>query len=300
MQERLSDVLGPGFEHRAAEANGVRLHYVAGGSGDPLVLLHGWPSTWYMWRRVMPALAERFTVVAPDLRGFGDSGKPEGGYDTNTIVADLHDLFGQLGLGGRLTLVGHDMGAVHAYAYAASHPDRVERLAYLDEPLPGFGYEWVASLPNYHENGGFWFASFNMIPDLPEVLTAGKEREFLTYLLNTLSFNAAKVTPGVIDEYVRAFSQPGAMRASMGVYREIFTTSEQVKGHAQTKLALPVLALGGRYGMGEMPLDDMRRVAEDVRGGVVEECGHFIAEERPEHLVERLLAFVDETASAAG
>ncbi len=277
-----------GFRHDTVLANGIPLHYVRGGSGRPVVLLHGWPSTWWMWRPIMPALARTYDVIAVDLRGFGDSGKPADGYDTLTITEDLRQLFDQLRLGS-VRLVGHDMGAVHAYAFAAQHHDRVSHLAYLDEPLPGFGYNQVASLPVFHEPaGGFWFASFNMLADLPTVLTAGREREFLSFLLDQLSFNKAALRPETLDEYVRTFSPPGAMRASMGVYRDIFVTADQVRELAKTPLPMPVLALGGRFGMGEFPLNDMRAVADDVRGGVIELCGHFLPEERPAELLAHL------------
>lgn len=280
----------PGFHHDTILANGVPLHIVRGGSGPTVVLLHGWPSTWWMWRPIMPGLAHTHDVIAVDLRGFGDSGKPASGYDTLTITEDLRQLFDQLDL-DTLRLVGHDMGAVHAYVYAAQHREQVSHLAYLDEPLPGFSYEQVANLANFHEPpGGFWFASFNMLADLPTVLTTGREREFLSHMLESLSFNKVALSGSTLDEYVRTFSPPGAMRASMGVYREIFTTSAQVKTLAENKLSIPVLALGGRFGMGEIPLDDMRSVAGDVRGGVIELCGHFLPEERPEQVLTHLAA----------
>lgn len=283
------------FAHHTAMLDDVRLHYVMGGGGDPVVLLHGWPSTWYHWRKVMPALAERYTVIAPDLRGFGDSSKPLSGYDTRTVAGDVYKLVQQLEL-GRIFLVGHDMGAVHAYTYANQHRQDVQRLVYLDEPLPGFTYEqYAAYQPETPPGleGGFWFAHFNRVLDLPEALYEGREHILLWHLYRMMGYDLSAFSEEDVAEYVRAFST-GGMRGSLGVYRDIPITSEQNREAAKEKLTIPVLALGGEAGMGEVPLNDMRQVAEDVRGEVIERCGHFIAEERPEYLVERLVEFFEE------
>lgn len=293
----------PGFTHQTQMVGDLRLHYVIGGQGAPLVLLHGWPETWFMWRKIMPALAAHYTVLAPDLRGFGDSGKPTAGYDTRTLAADVHGLVALLVEQGALSsnqvyLAGHDMGAVHAYTYAAEHRDEVLALVYLDEPLPSQGYEQFANLAEFHQDGGFWFASFNMVPDLPEALTAGRERLLLSFIYNSLALNPAALYDA-LDEYVRCFELPGAARASRGVYREIFTSSAQIKELSQHKLTIPVLALGGIGGMGEVPLQNLRAVAENVQGGVLPNCGHYIAEEQPEELTGRLLAFFAEAGRAA-
>jgi pimeloyl-ACP methyl ester carboxylesterase len=282
----------PGVTHHTAAVNDVVLHYARAGRGDPLILLHGWPQTWYQWRHVIPVLAERYTVVAPDLRGFADSSKPMSGYDTRTMAEDVHQLAQSLGF-GRVLLAGHDVGAAVAYAYAAHARDAVRALAYIDEPLPGFSYQQYAAFsPERSRNGGFWWATFHMVPDLPEMLVQGRERLYLSWFYNALTYDKAAISPDALDEYVRAYSLPGAMRASRGFYRDVFVSSAQNMEAAATKLTIPVLALGAApFGTRDTPLRDMRAVAEDVRGAVVEPCGHFIAEERPDWLAEQLLGF---------
>ncbi|HYW30914.1 MAG TPA: alpha/beta hydrolase [Gemmatimonas sp.] len=278
------------MQHHKAFCNGQILHYVRAGTGDPVVLLHGWPATWYHWRKLIPLLADTYTVIAPDLRGFGDSTKPASGYDTRTITEDVYQLVQQLGL-SRPFIVGHDMGAVHAYTYANRHPDEVRGLAYLDEPLPGFGYEQFAQLqPDPAMQGGFFFAHFHLAPDLPEALVAGRERLYLSYLIRRMSYDPSAFDEADLDEYERTFGG-GGFRGSIGVYREIGETIRQNREAATTKLQLPVLALGGAFGVGELTLRDMRAVAADVRGAVIPECGHFIAEERPAELARALRDF---------
>jgi len=160
------------FSHHTASVNGIQMHYVIGGQGDPVVLLHGWPQTWYEWRHVMPALAKNYTVVAPDLRGLGDSSKPVTGYDGNTTAEDLYQLISQLGFDKKIYLVGHDVGAQTAYSYAAIHPDNVSKLVIMDAVFPGF------FPPNFE--GACWWCSFHQTRDVPELLTAGNEREYLS------------------------------------------------------------------------------------------------------------------------
>ena len=159
------------FSHHMATVNGIQLHYVIGGQGDPIVLLHGWPQTWYEWRHVMPALAKNYTVVAPDIRGFGDSSRPLTGYDGNTTAEDIHQLMSQLGF-DKIILVAHDVGAQTAYSYAAAHPNNVSKLVLMDFPFPGF------LPPEFGANGPWWFA-FHQVPNLPEAIVQGKEREYI-------------------------------------------------------------------------------------------------------------------------
>ena len=288
--------------HHTAFVNGVALHYVTAGQGDPVILLHGWPQSWYQWRRVIPLLAERYTVIAPDLRGYADSGKPDGPYDTRTMAEDVYQLAQQLGLGS-VFLAGHDVGAAVAYAYAAAHRDDVRRLAYIDEPLPGFSYEGVAAFsPETSLGGGFWWASFHMVPDLPDALIAGREALYLSWFYDNLSYDKSAIAQEDLAEYVRAYSVAGAMRASRGFYRDVFVSAEQNRETAQTKLTIPVLAIGAApFGLGPITEQDMRAVASDVRGMVIEPSGHFVAEERPNELAAALLDFfADQSSSPTG
>jgi pimeloyl-ACP methyl ester carboxylesterase len=271
------------FSHHMASVNGIQLHYVIGGHGDPVVLLHGWPQTWYEWHKVMPALAKNYTVIAPDLRGLGDSSKPVTGYDGNTTAEDIYQLVSQLGLGQKIYLVGHDVGVLTAYSYAASHPNNVSKLVILDvPPLPPPGFEDCC-----------WWFRFHQTPDIPEMLTAGKEREYLSWFYR-YAYNPEAITQADIDKYVSKYSASGGMRAGFEYYRAFPTTLEQNKDHANVKLQMPVLALGGEYSFGTAALDSMKSLATNVHGGVVPSSGHWIAEEQPKFLVEQLTKFFRE------
>ena len=273
------------FSHHTASVNGIQMHYVIGGQGDPVVLLHGWPQTWYEWHKVMPALAKNYTVIAPDLRGLGDSSKPATGYDGNTTAEDIYQLVSQLGLNQKIYLVGHDIGVQTAYSYAAAHPDNVSKLVVLDVPIAGFS-------PHGLEDCCWWF-SFHQTPDIPEALTAGKEREYLSWFYR-FAYNPDAISEADIDKYVSRYSAPGGMRTGFEYYRAFPINAEQNKELSNVKLPMPVLALGGEYSFGTAALDSMKSLATDVRGGIVPLSGHWIAEERPDFLVKQLAAFFNE------
>jgi pimeloyl-ACP methyl ester carboxylesterase len=186
------------FSHHMASVNGIQLHYVIGGQGDPVVLLHGWPETWYAWHKVMPALAKNYTVIAPDLRGLGDSSKPVTGYDGNTTAEDIYQLVSQLELGKKIYLVGHDIGAQTAYSYAAAHPSNVSKLVIMDSVFPGF------FPPNFE--GVCWWCSFHQTRDIPELLTAGNERGYLSWHYRGLAYNPEAITEADIETYVSSYS----------------------------------------------------------------------------------------------
>src|SRR5215469_9543238 len=267
--------------HMAVVNNGVQIHYVIGGHGDPVVLLHGWPETWYEWRHVMPALAKNYTVVAPDLRGLGDSSKPLVGYDGKTTAEDIHQLVSQLGFKD-IFLVGHDWGVQVAYSYAVAHPNEVRRLVILDVPVPGIGPgQNITSL---------WWLQFHMVRDIPEMLVEGHEREYLTWFYRH-TCNPSAITKEDIDEYVSHYSAPGGMRAGFEYYRALLDDIKQNKEYSKVKLPMPVLALGGKCSFGSAALDSMRLLATNVSGGVIPDTGHWIAEERPNFLTEQLFAF---------
>ncbi|MBW2427122.1 MAG: alpha/beta hydrolase [Deltaproteobacteria bacterium] len=274
------------LEHHAAFVNGVRLHYVRAGEGDPVVLLHGWPQTWYMWRKVIPALAERYTVIAPDLRGFGESSKPLDGYDKRTVAEDIYQLVRQLGF-EKVFLVGHDMGGPTAYAYACAHPADVRRLVILDVAITID----EATAASYYTR--LFHLSFHAEPDIAVALVSGRERTYLTHFYRNC-YNPGAFSHEDIDEYVAAFSAPGAMRASMAHYGALWTDLEHNKENAKRPLEMPVLALGGEISFGDGALKSARKIAKDVRGGTIPRCAHWVAEEQPEALVRELLAFFGE------
>jgi pimeloyl-ACP methyl ester carboxylesterase len=278
------------FSHHMASVNGIQMHYVIGGHGDVVVLLHGWPQTWYNWRHVMPALAQNYTVVAPDLRGLGDSSKPVTGYDGNTTAEDINQLLTQLGPNEKIYLVGHDLGAQTAYSYAAIHPDKVSKLVIMDFVFPGFFPPGIEDI--------LWWFGFHKTPDIPELLTVGKEREYLSWHYRGLAYNPEAITEADIDKYVSSYSAPGGMRAGFEYYRAFPINEEQNKALSETKLQIPVLALGGDIypalggdAPGNFALNSTQGLAENVKGVIVPLSGHYIAEEQPEFLADQLLKF---------
>ncbi len=278
--------------HHSERVNGVRLHYVRAGSGAPVVLLHGWPETWYQWRKVIPQLAERYTVIAPDLRGLGDSSRPATGYDKRTIAEDVRQLVERLGF-ERIFLVGHDWGGPVAYALACAQPARVRRLVILDVAITIDEAEVAAQFAKrFH-------LSFHAQTDLATALVAGRERTYLEWFYRS-AYDPSVFRPEDVDEYVRCYSAPGAMRAGFEYYRAIWTDLEHQRENAKTPLEMPVLALGGSASFGEHTAASCRRIAKDVRGGVIDRCGHWIAEEQPERLCEALLDFFAEEPITAG
>src|SRR5215204_1111740 len=275
------------FSHNTASVNGIQLHYVMGGQGDPVVLLHGWPETWYAWRHIMSALAQNYTVIAPDLRGLGDSSKPPTGYDGKTVAEDIHQLVTQLGF-NTIFLVGHDIGTWVAYPYAAENPTEVEKLVIMEVPPPGF---WPPPVPLP------WWFSFHQTPDVPEALVQGKEMEYLSWFYHNLALNPAAITQEDINEYVSRYSAPGGMRAGFEYYRAFPEDAIQNQNYSQTKLTMPVLALGAAYipafgGISNpTAVLGMQQSAENVTGIIVPNSGHFIAEEQPQFVINQLSDF---------
>jgi len=276
------------IEHHHAKVADVSIHFVDAGSGDPVVLLHGWPSTWYEWRRVMPLLAPRHRLIVPDLRGLGDSSRPLDGYDKKTVAGDLWQLLrGVLGL-TRWHLVGHDWGGPVAFALAAAHPDAVRTLAIVDVTLPGIG-------PDISQGGKRWHHAFHMTPELPEALVQGRERIYLSWFYESFSWQRDAFTADDIDEYLRSYCQPGALRAGFAYYRNIPHDMDDNRRLAASgfRLPMPVLAVGGgraeARGRGSEPEESLKMIADDVRGAVIADCGHFVPEERPAALAALLL-----------
>ena len=284
--------LPPGFTDtftgRYVDTGELRLHAVTGGDGPPLLLVHGWPETWYAWRLLMPALARQFEVIAVDQRGMGLSDKPQDGYDTATQAGDLVALMDALGH-ERFAVVGHDTGFAISYALAADHPDRVERVALAEIPgSPGTVTAPPLFLPG-PLNDRLWHLGFNRIDRLNEQLVAGREDVFYRWEFDA----AAKTLPDdVIDYYVRMLSNPDSLRGSFGWYRALDTTIAQDEQRKTTRLAMPVLAIGGAASFGEHVAEALRVVADDVQSVVIPGTGHFVAEEAPEEMLTALTAFL--------
>ncbi|WP_372719445.1 alpha/beta fold hydrolase [Immundisolibacter sp.] len=278
------------IEHHTAELPAVRLHYLLAGHGPALLLLHGWPQSSHEWRLLIPELAKRYRVIAPDLRGLGDSGRPVGGYDKMTIAGDLRVLLrDKLGI-TQTAVVGHDWGGAVAYALAAQDRALVTRLAILDMLLPG------VELPGLGPDAlsRYWHFGFHGVRDLPEMLVAGRERAYISWFFQNFAYNPRAITEADVDEYARCLAQPGALRAGFEYYRAAGQDAVDFAATARERLAIPVLALGGERSIGAAVRLCMEQVANDVRGGVIERCGHWIAEEQPQALRDALLAFLGE------
>jgi pimeloyl-ACP methyl ester carboxylesterase len=284
------------FHHETIVIKGVRLHFVEGGSGTPILLLPGWPQSWYAWRYVMPLLAQAGRlVIALDPRGMGDSERPASGYELRTVAAELHDFVEALTLtaNGPVDIVGHDLGTWIGYAYAAEWPGDVKRLVVLDAALPGITPPAPAGIPSAEANVKTWHLAFNRLDDLPEILLQGRERELLTWLFRAKSTRPWTITPADLDEYVRVNAAPGATRAALSYQRHTLGLEgiAHTRARAERKLAMPVLAVGAERGTGTTLLDTMRLVATDVRGAVFADCGHYMAEEAPRAVAEQIISF---------
>ncbi|MBV9676201.1 MAG: alpha/beta hydrolase [Acidobacteriaceae bacterium] len=285
------------FTHRTEIVNGVAIHYVIGGQGEPVVLWHGFLETWYHWRKVMPALADSYTVLAFDMRGFGDSGKPKDAYQLQTLADDCRELVSHLGF-RRVHLVAHDMGAPPALLYASQHPEQVRSLTYLDEPvvLDSALQNLFRFAPDTLQMGGLWWWTFALAPGMAEQLIAGHEREFLSWFYQHYCVDPGSISPDAVDEYLRTFAAPDGVTGAFGVYRCIFDWIAQTNPLRDKKVTVPVLGLGGEKSMGARVAEMLREVAVDVRGGAVPGCGHFVAEEQPEYLLDQLRQLFASTA----
>jgi pimeloyl-ACP methyl ester carboxylesterase len=280
------------FTSRFVEVNGLRLHAVTGGDGPPLLLINGWPQTWYAWREVMPALARRHTVVAVDSRGAGLSDKPDDGYDAGTLAADLVALMAALGH-ERFDVVGHDIGMWTGYALAADHPERVGRLTVVDAIIPG-----LTPTPSFFSPAAvsqrFWHFGFNRLTDLSEELIRGKERLYFGYHFAKKAATPEAIPAYAVDIYVDAIvADPRGLRASLAYYQALDETIAQNEQRSKTRLTLPVLAIGGTLYTGAAAAATMRLAADDVTEVVIDGCGHYVAEEQPARFTEILEDFLD-------
>jgi pimeloyl-ACP methyl ester carboxylesterase len=288
--------LADGFQHRIQGRHGRRLHYITGGQGEPLLLAAGWPQSVYAWRKVISALAEHYTVVAVDLPGFGDSDKPETGYDTRAVASRLHELVMFLGW-RRFCFVGHDIGCWVGYPYAASYPDRLRKLVLIDALVPGLAPSEAYGLAP-ERIARNWHFFFNALPDLPEALISGRERIWLTWLFNAKTTDPTAIESAALDEYVRCYSAPGGLRGGFGYYRALFESAAQNREFARERLQASVLAIGGDAGVGEFLGQMMRTVCDDVTSLIIPGCGHYIPEEAPEFLIRELLALPQAESAA--
>jgi pimeloyl-ACP methyl ester carboxylesterase len=278
------------FTSRYVDTGDLRLHAVTGGDGPPLLLIHGWPQTWYAWRMLLPALAEDFQVVAVDQRGIGLSDKPSDGYDTATLAGDMVALMDALGH-SRFAVYGTDTGMTIAYALAADHPDRILRLVVSEAPLPGISPSPPLFLPPVL-NERLWHLAFNQLPEVNEQLVVGREDIFFGAEFSA-SAGTRKLPNETVEYYIdRLASDPEALRGSFELYRQFPTMILQNEQRKATRLTMPVLAIGGEESSGEGPGNTLKLVADDVQAVVLPGSGHWVAEQAPEALLAVLTEFL--------
>src|SRR3954454_13649470 len=277
----------PGFAHRFATVDGARLHYVSGGrpDGETVVLLAGFPQSWFAWRKVMALLGSRYRVIAPDLPGQGDSDRPADGYDTRTLATAVHGLLQQLGVHD-YHLAAHDIGAWVAYPYAALFGTEVRSLALLDAGIPGITLpDLLPVAPEWAWRT--WHFAFHVLADLPELLISGREREYAGWFLLRKAANPETFSDSDLDEYARVLKRAGGLRAGLAYYRAASTSARQNRElNAIGKLKPPVLAIGADQGSIADMAAPLRAFADHVEGVTIASCGHFIPEEQPAVLAE--------------
>ncbi|MGQ5262051.1 alpha/beta fold hydrolase [Micromonospora sp. ZYX-F-536] len=295
----LARSLQGGFVSSHAEVNGVRLHYVGGGRGEPLILLGGWPQTWWEFHKIMPALAESRRVIAVDLRGMGGSDKPAGGYDKKTMAGDILALTRHLGYDA-VDIAGHDIGGMVAYAFAANHPASTRRIALLDIAHPDERFYNYSLLPapgrqqvggDIHAGPGrfLWWFAFNQVPDLPERLLAGRSRHLVDWMIDYLVEDPAAISDHDRDVYAQAYSTQDAIRAGNAWYRAFGQDIADEKTYAP--VSAPLLGLGGGEGGYQLLKALLPDKGTDVEVAAVVGSGHYMPEEQPEAVIGHLTRF---------
>jgi len=279
-----------GFTEHYAEVNGVRIHYSIGGKGSPVALLHGYAQTSHMWNPIMPLLAKDHTVIVPDLRGAGGSSKPESGYDKKSMAVDIHALVSSLGF-KRASIVGHDIGLMVAYAYAAQYPTEVQRIVLMDAFLPGVG-DWTT----------VWLLRdlwhFHFYGEVPLKLVAGRERIYFEHFWNDFAADPKhSVSEADRRFYAAAYAQPGAMRAGFEVFRAFEQDAKDFAEFALTKLTMPMLVLTGEKASGNFLIEQARLVDSNVNGVVIKGSGHWLMDEAPTQVIPRLVGFINTTTN---
>src|SRR4051812_17065560 len=276
----------PAPSSRFADLPGVRLHYLIAGEGDPIVLLHGYAETSHMWRPLIARLAARHTVIAPDLRGFGESDAPATGYAKAAMARDIHALVTSLKI-TKAKIVGHDIGLMVAYAYAAQFPGEVDRIALMDAFLPGVGdwtHVWLLR--------DLWH--FHFYGKTPLALVTGRERTYLEHFWNDFAADAAKSVPETDRVfYAKQYARPGHMAAGFEVFKSFEKDAADFAELAKTKLPMPMLVLSGEKAGGSFLIDQGRLVATHVDGVIVQGSGHWLMEEAPDRVIPKLVEFLD-------
>jgi pimeloyl-ACP methyl ester carboxylesterase len=272
------------FKHQYATVNNVKIHYVIGGKGEPLLLIHGFGQNWYMWNRLLPQLSKHFTVIAPDMRGVGESGKPAGGYDKKNMAVDMHELMKKLGY-QHINLAGHDIGLMVAYAYAAQYPGDVKKLVLMDALLPGIEPVW-----SQVKAQAWWFGFFAQ-PHAGE-LVSGKVGVFFTDFWPVVGFQKNAFTKAETAEFIRAYSVPGATTGAFHWFGYFNQDGKDNVEFAKKKLPMPVLAMGSDHFAGAFLATHISLVATNVQESVIKDSGHWVVQENTPQVQKDLLAFL--------
>ena len=281
------DVPVAGFSDQYASVNGVRLHYKIGGQGTPVVLLHGYAQTGHMWVPAMRELVKRHTVIVPDLRGAGGSDKPAGGYDKKNMAVDIHELVKSVGGGGPAAVVGHDIGMMVAYGYAAQFPADTSRLVVMDAFVPGVG-DWRTAFPAQ----AVWH--FHFYGETPLALVKGRERIYFEHFWNDFSADKGKsIKEADRKLYAAAYAQPDGMRAGFSYFSDFEKDAADFGPMSKTRLTMPVLTIAGEKSAGAFVGDQARLYATNVQSVIVKGSGHWLIDEAPEQVVPALVSFID-------
>jgi pimeloyl-ACP methyl ester carboxylesterase len=272
------------FKHHYANVNNVKIHYVIGGNGEPLLLIHGFGQNWYMWNRLLPELSKHYTVIAPDLRGVGESGKPAAGYDKKNMAVDMHELMKKLGY-QHVNVVGHDIGLMVAYAYAVQFPADVKKLALLDALLPGIEPVW-----SQVKSQAWWFGFFAQ-PHAGQ-LVSGKVGLFFNDFWPVVGFQKNAFTPAEKAEFIRAYSVPGATTGAFHWFGYFNQDARDNVEFAKEKLPMPVLAMGSDHFAAPFLATHTRLVATNVQESVIKDSGHWVVQENTPQVQKDLLAFL--------
>lgn len=267
------------------QVNGMRLHYIDQGHGPLIVLLHGWPETSAMWLDTMQGLSKQYHVVAPDLRGLGQSEHTKAGYDKKTIATDIKALITALGE-KHAVIIGHDMGGKVAYTMAHLYPDSVSKLVLVDCLIPG-----TENADAF--NGGAWHYGFHMAPNIPEMLTKGHEKSYLRAQIDAMSFNKEAIDDKKLNEYVKYYASEGGMTAGFNYYRALKEDRQLAATFRNKPLTIPVLTISGRHSVAEKLPQALAKEASSIKSVVIENSGHFVPEESPQAFQTTLIEFLD-------
>lgn len=280
----------PGFTNQYADVNGIKLHYVEGGNGEPLILIPGWPETWWAYHKVMPLLSSKYRVIVVDLRGMGSSEKPPLGYDKKNMAKDVYQLTQKLGY-SRINICGHDIGAHVAFSFAANYPEATGNLIMLDTPHPDESMYQLSMLPIPGLNYTYpWWLAFNQVKELPEVLLAGRMSVVINWVFNALLTNANRITDFDKSVYSQCYNSPESIRSSSAWYQAFTQDIQDIKTYAKIDVPTIGIACNNSY---DMLGSFLTKYCTDMRMEKITDSGHFLLSEQPQHVANCIEAFID-------